>query len=69
MKAHTLERRSIGLKVRPLLLQNPEMIQELFLLLSQKNIPSVRSQAKAKFFQVLLIKLKEIKQKNPILTS
>jgi hypothetical protein len=48
-RAHTLESRSIGPKVGPLLHQNPEMIQELlFFFLSQKNIPSVKSQAKAK---------------------
>jgi hypothetical protein len=39
-------RSRISPKIGPLLHQNPEMIQELLFLKSQKNIPSVRSQAK-----------------------
>jgi hypothetical protein len=47
-RAHTLERRSIDLKIRPLVLQTSGMMQELLpFFITKRNIPSVRSQAKA----------------------
>jgi hypothetical protein len=50
-RGHTLASRSIGSKIEPLLHQTPKMIQELFFLLSQKNIPSLKF-SKSKFQEI-----------------
>jgi hypothetical protein len=56
-RAHTLERRSIGLKVRPLLHQNPEMIQELLpFLYHKKKYSKCQITNNAKLLKKVLIK-------------